>query len=67
VLFRSMFFGAFLLIALWSLLSPNNFLFFYQFGQSWIAYLLIAALLGLIGLLRGMLDAWVYQRVMRRN
>src|SRR6266567_1971673 len=62
-----MFFGAFLLIALWSLLTSNNFLFFYKFDQSWIAYLLMAALLGLIGLLRGMLDAWVYQRIMRRN
>jgi len=61
-----MFFGAFLLIALWSLLPSNNFLFFYKFDQSWIAYLLTAALLGLIGLLRGMLDAWVYQRVVRR-
>ncbi len=62
-----MFFGAFLLIALWSLLPSNNFLFFYKFDQPWIAYLLMAALLGLIGLLRGMLDAWVYQRVTRRN
>jgi len=62
-----MFFGAFLLIALWSLLPSNNLLFFYKFDQPWIAYLLMAALLGLIGLLRGMLDAWVYQRVRRRN
>jgi serine/threonine protein kinase len=62
-----MFVGAFLLIALWSLLPSNNFLFFYKFDQPWIAYLLTAALLSLIGLLRGMLDAWVYQRVRRRN
>jgi len=62
-----MFFGAFLLIALWSLLTSNNSLFLYNFDQPWIAYLLMAALLVLIGLLRGMLDAWVYQRIMRRN
>ncbi len=62
-----MFFGAFLFIALWSLLPSNHFLFFYGFDQPWIVFLLTAALFGLVGLLRGMLDAWVYRRVMRRN
>jgi serine/threonine protein kinase len=62
-----MFFGAFLFIALWSLLPSNHFLFFYRFDQPWIVFLLTAALFGLVGLLRGMLDAWVYQRATRRN
>jgi hypothetical protein len=62
-----MFFGAFLFIALWSLLPSNYSLFFYRFGQPWIVFLLTAALFGLVGLLRGMLDAWVYQQVIRRN
>ena len=64
-----MFFGAFLLALLWSLLPTKNPLFFYNFGQPWVwlALLVLAALLGLIGALRGMLDAWVYQRVTKRN
>ncbi len=62
-----MFFGAFLFIALWSLLPSNHFLFFYGFDQPWIVFLLMAALFGLVGLLRGMLDAWVYQRATRRH
>lgn len=62
-----MFLSAFLLVVLLSLIPANPFLFFYKFSQPWIALLLTAALLGLIGLLRGMLDAWVYQRITRSN
>jgi serine/threonine protein kinase len=59
-----MFLGAFLVIALLSLIPSNNPLFFHR---SWIALLLTAALLGLIGLLRGMLDAWIYLRATGRK
>jgi len=59
-----MFLGAFLLVALLSLIPSNNPLFF---NRSWMALVLTAALLGLIGLLRGMLDAWVYLRATGRK
>jgi hypothetical protein len=59
-----MFFGAFLLVALLSLIPSSNPLFFHR---SLIALLLMVALLGLVGLLRGMLDAWVYLRATGRK
>jgi len=64
-----MFFGAFLITILWSLLPAQHQLFFYNFGQPWVwlALLVLAGLFGLIGALRGMLDAWVYQKVTERN
>ena len=60
-----MFFGAFLLVILWSLLPASHPLFFHNFAQPWLAFLLGAGLLGLIGILRGMLDAWVYKQITR--
>ena len=62
-----MFFGAFLLVILWGLLPSNYALFFNNFSPPWLALLLSAGLLGLIGILRGMLDAWVYKQITRRN
>ncbi len=59
-----MFLAAFLIIALLSLIPANNTLFFHR---SWIALVLTASLLGLIGLLRGMLDAWIYLRATGRK
>jgi len=59
-----MFFGAFLLVVLLSLIPSSNPLFFHR---SLIALLLTVALLGLVGLLRGMLDAWVYLRATGRK
>jgi len=59
-----MFFGAFLFVALLSLIPSSNPLFFHR---SLIALLLTVALLGLVGLLRGMLDAWVYLRATGRK
>ncbi len=59
-----MFFGAFLLVALLSLIPSSNPMFFHR---SLIALLLTVALLGLVGLLRGMLDAWVYLRATGRK
>lgn len=62
-----MFLGAFLLVVLFGVLLTKSLLLFFHFGQLWLALLLMAALFGLIGLLRGMLDAWVYQRVGGRS
>ena len=60
-----MFLGAFLLVVLFGVLLTKSLQLFFHFGQLWLALLLMAALFGLIGLLRGMLDAWVYQMVTR--
>lgn len=62
-----MFLGAFVLAVLLSLIPANPSLFLYKFSQPWIALLLTAGLLGLIGFLRGMLDAWIYQRVAKEK
>ena len=61
-----MFVGAFLLVILWGVLPSNHPLFFHNFAQPWLALLLGAGLLGLIGILRGMLDAWMYRQIMRQ-
>ncbi len=61
-----MFFGAFLLVILWGLLPASHALFFHNFAQPLLALLIGAGLLGLIGILRGMLDAWVYKRIVRQ-
>ncbi len=61
-----MFCGAFLLVFLWGVLLANHTPYFSHLSQTWIALLVIAGVLGLIGALRGMLDAWVYRRVTRR-
>ncbi len=58
---------AFLLVVVWSLLTANHLLFFDQFKQSGLAFLVGVELLGLLGALRAMLDAWVYRRLLRRR
>jgi hypothetical protein len=58
---------AFLLVVIWSLLTANHLLFFDQFKQSGLAFLVGVELLGLLGALRAMLDAWVYRRLLRRR
>ncbi len=62
-----MFFGAFLLVALWGLLTSSYTLFYFHFSQPELAFLVSAGLLGVIGMLRGMLDAWVYRRIISRR
>ena len=62
-----MFLGAFLLVMLWELLPSSHALFFHDFAQPWLALVLIAGLLGLLGSLRGMLDAWVYKQITRKR
>lgn len=62
-----LFVAAFLLVVVWSLLTTNHLLFFDQFKQSGLALLVGVELLGLLGALRAMLDAWVYRRLLRRR
>jgi serine/threonine protein kinase len=61
-----MFTGASLLVIVWALLFPNPNHSQFNAGQLAAALLIIIAMLAVLGALRGMLDAWVYQR-MRNN
>ena len=54
-----MFLGAFVLVALIGLAFHSN--------QPWQGLLVLAGTLGLIGALRGMLDAWMYQRIRKKS
>lgn len=58
-----MFVGAFILAVLWGLIFSDHTQFLYNLSQSWIALVLLVGVLGLMGSLRGMLDAWLYQRL----
>jgi hypothetical protein len=58
-----MFIGAFLLAALWGLLPSSYTLFYAHFNPALLAFLVILGLLAVVGILRGMLDAWVYHRI----
>ncbi len=58
-----MFVGAFILAVLWGLIFSNHTQFLYNLSQSWIALVLLVGVLGLMGSLRGMFDAWVYQKL----
>ena len=62
-----MFFGACLLVALWGFLTSSYALFYYHFDQPVFAFLVTVGLLGTIGFLRGMLDAWVYRKILARK
>jgi len=64
-----MFLAAYALVLLISLLTSGQVLFSASFASALlpIAILIMGGLLGLIGLLRGLFDAWVYRRVMLRR
>ncbi|HVB20691.1 MAG TPA: serine/threonine-protein kinase [Ktedonobacteraceae bacterium] len=62
-----MFVGAFILAVLWGLIFSNHIQFLYDLSQSWIALVLLVGVLGIMGSLRGMLDAWVYQKLKGRG
>ncbi len=62
-----MFIGAFLLAALWGLLLSSYAFFYTHFKPSVLAFLVILGLLAVIGSLRGMLDAYVYHRILLRR
>ncbi len=55
-----MFVGALLLVALWGSAPANHTLLYYHFSQPGLAAIIIAGVLALIGMLRGILDAKVY-------
>ena len=64
-----MFLASYVLVILIALLVSGHFLFAASFTQQIVplAVIIMGLILGLIGLLRGMLDAWVYHRVMMRR
>ncbi|MGH2482687.1 MAG: hypothetical protein ACRDHW_23820, partial [Ktedonobacteraceae bacterium] len=64
-----MFLSVYLLVLLIGVLSSSQPLFSSSFSQAVLplALVILGALLGLIGLLRGMLDAWIYHRFMMRH
>nr|BBH94608.1 hypothetical protein KTA_28070 [Thermogemmatispora argillosa] len=62
-----MFVTAFLFTCAWGLLFARQSWFFAQFSPPWIALLLWAGLLALIGSLRGLLDAYLYLRITQRH
>jgi len=62
-----MFAAAFVLSALWSLLTAGHLLFLDQFKLSGQAFLVGLLTLSLLGALRGMLDVHIYWRLTRRQ
>lgn len=64
-----MFLASYALVILTDLLVSGQMLFAASFSQQTVlpAVMIMGLLLGLIGVLRGMLDAWVYYRVMMRQ
>ena len=62
-----MFAGAYLLALIWSGLTANHTLIFESFKQPGVTFLIGGCVLALLGALRGMLDVWVYQRILKRK
>ncbi len=62
-----MFSGAFLLAFLWNMVFSSQSMVFTNLRKTWMALLIIMIVLSLIGALRGMLDAWVSRRFLRKN
>ena len=62
-----MFIGALLLAALWGLLPSSYTLYYAHFRPPLLAFLVILGLLAVVGILRGMLDAWVYHRILLKR
>jgi serine/threonine protein kinase len=64
-----MFLASYILVILTGLLVSGRMLFADSFSEQIVlpAVMIMGLLLGLIGVLRGMLDAWVYYRVMMRR
>ncbi len=62
-----MFAGAYALSLIWSVLTANHTLYFEAFRQAGLAFLIAGGALALLGALRGMLDVWAYQRMMKKK
>ena len=60
--------GAFLFVAILGLVFSNRTSsILSNFNKSWLALLILMGILGLLGALRGMLDAWIYRMIRRRG
>src|SRR5438876_6526184 len=62
-----MFIGAYLLAALWGLLPSSYIPFYAHFRPPMLAFLVILALLAVVGIPRAMLDAYVYHRILLKR
>lgn len=62
-----MFSGAFLLAVLWNMVFSSRSIVFTNLKKTWIALLIIVIVMSLVGALRGMLDAWVSRRFLRKD
>ena len=62
-----MFVGAFLLVALWSLLPSSYIPFYAHFRPPMFAFLITLALLAIVGILRAMLDTYIYHRILLKR
>ncbi|MDQ6643576.1 MAG: serine/threonine protein kinase [Chloroflexota bacterium] len=62
-----MFLGAFLLVVLWHLIFSSHSPIFGHLNQAWVALLIIASVSSLVGALRGMLDAWLCRRFLKKK
>lgn len=62
-----MFVAAYLLAALWALLPSSYVPFYAHFRPELLAFLITLALLALVGILRSMLDAYVYHRILLKE
>jgi hypothetical protein len=62
-----MFIGAYLLAALWGLLPSSYIPFYAHFKPPMLAFLVILGLLAVVGILRAMLDAYVYHRILLKR
>ena len=60
--------GSFLFVAILGLVFSNHApSVLSNFSKSWLALLILMGILGLLGALRGMLDAWLYRKIRRRG
>ncbi|HYT33531.1 MAG TPA: serine/threonine-protein kinase, partial [Ktedonobacteraceae bacterium] len=62
-----MFTGAYLLAVLWEMIFSSHSAVFANLNRTWIVLLIIMIVLGLVGALRGMLDAWIFRRFLRKE
>jgi serine/threonine protein kinase len=60
--------AAFLFVAILGLIFPSRTpSLFSNLSQSWLVLLILMGLFGLLGAVRGMLDAWIYRRIRGRG
>jgi len=62
-----MFSGAFLLAVLWNMVFSSHSIVYTHLNKTWMALLIIVIVMSLVGALRGMLDAWISRRFLRKD